>query len=656
MGRINRYRALLTAVAAMAAFSALTGTAAATTFTVNTTADGTVPNGCTTDPACSLRDAVTAANANPGPDAIAVPAGHYVLTLGPLQPNGATNNSLTIAGAGARTTSIDAGGASRVIQNATGPNSLTLDGVTITGGAAPAVGGTQPGDGGGILFQGTGTLTLTRVAVVGNTAPLGGGGIYSPFEAPGGIVNIDSSTIAGNSVAGGAGNGQGGGLAVFGVLTVTSSTISGNSVTTPGTAEGGGIAAAKDASDMTTTPRPITLVSTTVAGNTVAGATPAMSFGAGISGDNIGAGPFNTELVARNSIVAGNTASGSTLDCSLTNTTATDHNLSSDGTCGFNDAGSLRSTDPKLGPLQDNGGPTDTRELLAASPAINAATNSGCPGLDQRGTDRPQAGICDIGAFELVFRADLAITKTAAPEPVVAGGNVTYTITVTNNGPQPAAGVSVTDQLPAGATLRSTSLGAACGGTPLVCQLPDLAPGAQATFTVVMATAAPGTLVNTATVAGTYADPDPANNSASTTTTVRPRTADVQIHNVARPRTVRVGGRIVYTLTVRNSGPEAATKTKVSLQLSSGVRLLAVRGHSGCKRGRVVTCSVGKITQGGVLTLRVTVTPLRTGRLGASATVRAAEFDPRLSNNRSSATVRVAAQRRRRATPPRFTG
>src|SRR5207247_2178651 len=83
------------------------------------------------------------------------------------------------------------------------------------------------------------------------------------------------------------------------------------------------------------------------------------------------------------------------------------HNISSDGSCELTAAGDLTDTDPKLGPLENNGGLTATQALLPASPAIDAGDDSGCPDTDQRGAPRPVDGngdgiaACDIGAFEL---------------------------------------------------------------------------------------------------------------------------------------------------------------------------------------------------------------------------------------------------------------
>jgi hypothetical protein len=69
--------------------------------------------------------------------------------------------------------------------------------------------------------------------------------------------------------------------------------------------------------------------------------------------------------------------------------------------CGFNNAvGDMQNTNPELGPLANNGGPTQTLALLSGGPAIDAGSDMACPPIDQRGISRPQGPHCDIGAFE----------------------------------------------------------------------------------------------------------------------------------------------------------------------------------------------------------------------------------------------------------------
>ena len=122
--------------------------------------------------------------------------------------------------------------------------------------------------------------------------------------------------------------------------------------------------------------------------------------------------------------------------------------------------------------------------------------------------------------------ADLSITKTPAPGPYGTGLPLTYTIVVTNGGPNPAASVTVTDTLPAGSTLQSSTPAGACSGTTVVtCNAGTLANGASATFTLtILLPSTPGPITNTAVVsaAATNPDPNPGNNTATSTITVIP--------------------------------------------------------------------------------------------------------------------------------------
>jgi len=84
-------------------------------------------------------------------------------------------------------------------------------------------------------------------------------------------------------------------------------------------------------------------------------------------------------------------------------------------------------TNPLLGPLQNNGGQTQTHALLTGSPAIDAGTNTGCPTTDQRGIARPQGATCDIGAFEFgVIVAAVQLNGTSFH----TGQQITYQATV----------------------------------------------------------------------------------------------------------------------------------------------------------------------------------------------------------------------------------
>ena len=136
---------------------------------------------------------------------------------------------------------------------------------------------------------------------------------------------------------------------------------------------------------------------------------------------------------------------------------------------------------------------------------------------------------------DVVTSADVSLTKEAAPDPVTAGNDLTYTITATNDGPSDAQDVTVTDPLPAGTSFVSAtpSQGACSGTTTVTCELGTLADGASATITLVVHVdpATPGgtIITNTATasspepepeVSASTADPAAADNSASVSVTV----------------------------------------------------------------------------------------------------------------------------------------
>ena len=120
-----------------------------------------------------------------------------------------------------------------------------------------------------------------------------------------------------------------------------------------------------------------------------------------------------------------------------------------------------------------------------------------------------------------VTQVDLALTKVATQEPVNAGLNFHYSLVVTNQGPGPATGVTVTDNLPVGLTLVSaTASQGSCSGNPNIsCNIGALLPGGSATVEIIVTKTVGGNVDNTASVAGTEADPNNANNSTQTTTT-----------------------------------------------------------------------------------------------------------------------------------------
>ncbi|HEV7747049.1 MAG TPA: PQQ-dependent sugar dehydrogenase [Pyrinomonadaceae bacterium] len=119
---------------------------------------------------------------------------------------------------------------------------------------------------------------------------------------------------------------------------------------------------------------------------------------------------------------------------------------------------------------------------------------------------------------------DLALTKSASPNPGQVGQSLSYRVTVTNNGPATATNVTMTDTLPAGLTFGSTSstVGSCSGTGPVMCTIGSLAANASAIVTILVTPTAPGSIINSATVTASETDNDSSNNSAMITTQIQP--------------------------------------------------------------------------------------------------------------------------------------
>jgi hypothetical protein len=134
------------------------------------------------------------------------------------------------------------------------------------------------------------------------------------------------------------------------------------------------------------------------------------TFSANSAPPSYGGGIYNigTMVALRNTIVANSTGGG---NCSGT-ITNNSNNIDDGTTCGWGSAnGSMSGTDPWLGSLRNNGGPTKTHFPSPYSPAIDHGTNTGCPATDQRGVPRPHGAACDIGAVEAVYLLYLPLVR-----------------------------------------------------------------------------------------------------------------------------------------------------------------------------------------------------------------------------------------------------
>ena len=391
----------------------------------------TVTNLTDHDPG-SLRDAIATTPAGGTVDFQPGLTGTITLTSGQL----GISEDLTIAGPGREVITVSGNNASRVFE-VFGGTSVTLSGLTVTSG-----GMTGRFFGGGILVDNGSTLTVSNSTISSNTALLGGG-IYnfgtltissstvadnfSPSGSGGGIYNtnlgtltITNSTISGNHVSGvGAGVENGGGR-----LTINNTTIGGNFAGL----YGGGVVNFISSEGFTN------IANSTISGNSAGEtggaihneAVPLSITNSTISGNSAGARGGGVEALfggyvsMRDTILAGNSAP--TSPEIIGNLSSQGHNLIGDGTGGSGYAPTdlvgttMSPIDPMLGPLSDNGGPTQTMALLPGSRAIDAGDNTDAPEWDQRGSGFPRIvnGIIDIGAFEVQQAVAPTVTCSVA--------------------------------------------------------------------------------------------------------------------------------------------------------------------------------------------------------------------------------------------------
>ncbi len=355
------------------------------------------------------------------PDRITLPPGTYDLSpaLGAI----VIDRSVALVGAGARRTmiampvpadrdTITADDRVLEILTPTGGSTptVTVSGVTISGGSANPNNNFEGGD-----VLNTGALILGQDWITDGFACSGAG-----IANSGGSLIVDQTLISGNSAAcGPSGGDDSGAIANIGApatgstpdlpahLIVENSTVTGNDARLVG-----GIFSWNDPNNT------VAISNSTIANNTAEDEPGGVARGPG-GGLGSAAGTIEVEdsILTGNSEVTGGVTTPTNCSTSGGTIVSLGYNLESGTDCGFLSRGDLHGTDPMLGPLAANGGPTNTLALLSGSPAINAGNPAGCRELDgtpitvdQRGIARPQGPRCDIGPFELVAQPAVKIT------------------------------------------------------------------------------------------------------------------------------------------------------------------------------------------------------------------------------------------------------
>ncbi|MEP7340906.1 MAG: DUF11 domain-containing protein, partial [Acidobacteriota bacterium] len=261
----------------------------------------------------------------------------------------------------------------------------------------------------------------------------------------------------------------------------------------------------------------------------------------------------------------------------------------------------------------------------------------------------------------LMPQADLSINKTDGSTTAVAGTDLTYTITVRNNGPSTANGVTVTDIVPLKLTGVTWTCTATTGGS---CAAPsgngsinttvNLLPGSVATFKLraTVINSATGSLVNTATVSSpaSVPDPMPANNSDTDSDTINV-SADLAITKTNNATSLVAGTQTTYTIIASNAGPSAVVGAAVAdslpVTLMNATWTCTPSGGSSCgsANGTGSINTTVDLAVGGTATfaLTATVVPGATGNVSNSASIAAPNgiIDPNGANNAATDTDTV---------------
>ena len=275
----------------------------------------------------------------------------------------------------------------------------------------------------------------------------------------------------------------------------------------------------------------------------------------------------------------------------------------------------------------------------------------------------------DTELTSVITRADLVVTKADSPDPVVAGTDLTYTLTLTNEGPSDAQNVTLSDTVPTGTTFVSSSQTSGPAFTltdppgptgTFSATITTLAAEASATFTLVVRVdpEVPGgsTISNTAGVVSVVTtDPDTTDDSETETTAVVAQ-ADLSLAKTDSPDPVPAGGDLTYTLTLTNEGPSDATSVVLSDTLPSGTTFVSAAQASGpaftlatpaVGSGGVFTATSPSFAAGAVavftLVVRVDGATAPGTTIANTATVQAATTDPEPENGTAAASTTTSA-------------
>jgi uncharacterized repeat protein (TIGR01451 family)/fimbrial isopeptide formation D2 family protein len=235
--------------------------------------------------------------------------------------------------------------------------------------------------------------------------------------------------------------------------------------------------------------------------------------------------------------------------------------------------------------------------------------------------------------------ADVGVAKVVDNATPSVGATVNYTLTVTNNGPDPATQIVVGDLLPAGLSLVSAtpSQGSYTAGNGRW-SVGSLALNAHATMTIAARVTASGTIDNTVSLTSLLqTDSNAANNTATATIQVT-TAADLAVTKTPSTTRPDVGSNVTYTITATNNGPDDATGVTVSDPLPDGLTFVGATPPAGTSYDSG-TWTIGSLANGASVSLPLVATVDVAGLITNTATISGTKFDPVSGNNTATASV-----------------
>ncbi|HTL55238.1 MAG TPA: Calx-beta domain-containing protein [Candidatus Limnocylindrales bacterium] len=252
-----------------------------------------------------------------------------------------------------------------------------------------------------------------------------------------------------------------------------------------------------------------------------------------------------------------------------------------------------------------------------------------------------------LNSHPILGDADLGVYMSAAPDPVIAGTPVTYSLTVTNYGPGNATNVLVSASYPPNVAFVSATPGvgtATNSAGQITWSFNSLAQGATASLSMILRPPAAGFITNSAVVSADSSDLNPEDDTAVSVVTAVAPTSDLAIALTDTPDPVLSGHNLTYNITVLNLGPAVANAVSVTDTLPPGVGIVSVSPAAFTFDGSTVSFpNLGDLASGDFLTATIVVTPLVGGTLTNTVTCSSTLTDPLKLNNTASVKTDVQA-------------